>query len=80
MTAPKRGKPNKASPGQLVTFILIEPGAFHHASIEDAEIERAFLEHRTGKKLKLMKCIGCSKDDLLDGTVQVSKAGKVWQP
>ncbi len=67
--APKRGGKNPAKPGQLVSFILVDRKPFYHATIEDADKERKFLEAKTGREFKLLKVINCSSEEFATGRV-----------
>lgn len=79
-TLPKRGPLTPAGDKQLVSYILTDKTFIRHRTIGAARTEREYLEAKTGKKFKLMKVIHCGSEELLDGTVQVSRGGRVFDP
>ena len=61
---PPRGKKCPAKPGQRITYILTDRKPFHHATLEDAKRERAYLTAKHKKDFRLLKVLNVSSDEL----------------
>lgn len=67
---PPRGKKCPAKPGQRITFILTDRKPFHHATLEDAQRERAYLTAKHKKEFRLLKVLNVSSDEVKSGAAE----------
>ncbi|WP_427452230.1 hypothetical protein [Litorimonas sp. WD9-15] len=54
----------KKAKRQLISFILVKDGPFHHATRDSAARERDFLQAKKGKSLRIMRVLNVAAKDL----------------
>lgn len=76
---PNRGKPNRASKDHKRAYILTDRKPFYHATYEDADRERKYLEAKTGKSFRLIKTLNISGEQARQYDCQSNKYNSEWK-